>query len=156
MVTKKKIRVPGLHPKQEEAHYSTARFKVLACGRRFGKTRLGTAQCVRTVILQPGARLWWLAPTYKMVEPGWRALCAMTGQIQGITIRVIRFVSDTALPCPCALSGVSVQLAGHPGHFGSTSYNLPSSPGHRVHDLPDKFPNQFQGFSVGLRHGQSC
>jgi len=76
-----------LHPKQEEVQRSTARFKVLACGRRWGKTRLGTVAVMRTVVAKPPSRLWWIAPNYKLVEPGWRALKEIATQIPGTTIR---------------------------------------------------------------------
>src|SRR5579859_3682451 len=81
------IRLPPLHPTQEEVQRSTARFKVLACGRRWGKTRLGTVAAMRTVLSQPKCRLWWIAPSYKLVEPGWRALKMMAAQIPGSTVR---------------------------------------------------------------------
>lgn len=60
------------HPGQTEVHGSPARFKVLACGRRWGKTRLGVNECLD--VAAQGGRAWWIAPTYKMSEVGWRPL----------------------------------------------------------------------------------
>ena len=53
-------------------HAHPARFKVLACGRRWGKTRLGVNECLD--VAAGGGRAWWVAPSYKMSEVGWRPL----------------------------------------------------------------------------------
>ena len=53
-------------------HNSPARFKVLAAGRRWGKTRLGVFECLDAA--SQGKRAWWVAPTYKLGEVGWRPL----------------------------------------------------------------------------------
>ena len=62
------------HPGQKEVHQSPARFKVLAAGRRrrWGKTRLGVNECLD--VATQGKRAWWVAPSYKMSEVGWRPL----------------------------------------------------------------------------------
>jgi len=60
------------HAGQSEVHRDTARFKVLAAGRRWGKTRLGVSECLDTAA--QGGRAWWVAPSYKMSEVGWRPL----------------------------------------------------------------------------------
>ena len=39
------VSLPPLHAGQREVAQHPARFKVLSCGRRWGKTRLGTALC---------------------------------------------------------------------------------------------------------------
>ena len=69
---------------QKMVHDSQARFKVLACGRRWGKTRLGVNECL-TVASDRG-RAWWVAPSYKMSEVGWRPIRRMTSQA-GCSIR---------------------------------------------------------------------
>ena len=51
---------------------STARFKVLSAGRRWGKTRLGVWLCLATAMR--GGRAWWVAPTYAMALEGWKDL----------------------------------------------------------------------------------
>lgn len=73
------------HAGQWEVHESSARFKVLDCGRRWGKTRLGVMECL-TVAAQ-GGRAWWVAPSYKMSEVGWRPLRRMASQIPNAEIR---------------------------------------------------------------------
>jgi hypothetical protein len=51
---------------------SNARFRVVACGRRFGKTTLGQLEIIR--IASNAGRCWWLAPTYDMAGQVWRDL----------------------------------------------------------------------------------
>jgi len=61
-----------LHAGQMPIWASPARFKVLACGRRFGKTELGKRLILELAIA--GAQCWWLAPTYGMAGQVWRDL----------------------------------------------------------------------------------
>lgn len=72
------------HPGQREIHEHPARFKVLAAGRRWGKTRLGVFECLDTA--SKGGRAWWVAPTYKMANVGWRPIQRLGVQI-GAEIR---------------------------------------------------------------------
>lgn len=66
---------------QQEVLLDPARFKVLICGRRWGKTDLGTiAACVghgpnleRRGALY-GAQIWWVAPTYPLADEVWGRL----------------------------------------------------------------------------------
>jgi hypothetical protein len=62
------------HPGQEPILKSEARFRVLACGRRFGKTTLGQIDILNRA--SDGQRCWWLAPTYQMASQVWRDLKA--------------------------------------------------------------------------------
>lgn len=64
---------------------SPARYRVMACGRRFGKTRLGSALCIKTAA--DGGRAWWVAPSYKMSEVGWRLIRRLAAQIPGADVR---------------------------------------------------------------------
>ena len=73
------------HPGQAEVHNSSARFKVLDCGRRWGKTRLGVMECLD--VAAQGKRAWWVAPTYKMSEVGWRPLRGLAAQIPHVEVR---------------------------------------------------------------------
>lgn len=80
MNVKPKIQInANPHPGQREVHTHPARFKVLACGRRWGKTRLGVNECLD--VAAHGGRAWWVAPTYKMSEVGWRPLRQMASRI---------------------------------------------------------------------------
>ncbi len=59
-----------LHAGQTPIWASPARFKVLACGRRFGKTELGKRLMLVHALC--GGQCWWLAPTYGMAAQVWR------------------------------------------------------------------------------------
>ena len=76
---------PHLHPGQQEVWNERARFKVLASGRRWGKTMLGSLACIDTA--KRGGRAWWVAPSYKMAQVGWRAIYRLCNQIPGAEIR---------------------------------------------------------------------
>lgn len=69
------IRIPyEPSPKQREIHESTARFRVVAAGRRFGKTTLAINELIRQALLHPAApggpvpRSWFICATYKQAE----------------------------------------------------------------------------------------
>lgn len=85
MTAKTTIR-PHLHPGQLEVHNNPARFKVLAAGRRWGKTRLGVNECIGVAV--DGKRAWWVSPSYKTSEVGWRPLRQLTRKIPGTEIRL--------------------------------------------------------------------
>lgn len=74
------------HPGQVEVHNSPARFKVLAAGRRWGKTRLGVNECLD--VASTGGRAWWVSPNYKMSEVGWRPLRQLSRRVPGATIKL--------------------------------------------------------------------
>jgi len=74
------------HKGQAEVHKHEARFKVLAAGRRWGKTRLGVNECL--TIAADGGRAWWIAPSYKLSEVGWRPLRRMGAKI-GAEVRKV-------------------------------------------------------------------
>ena len=85
MTAKTTIR-PHLHAGQLEVHNHPARFKVLAAGRRWGKTRLGVNECVGVAI--EGKRAWWVSPSYRTSEVGWRPLRQLSRKIPGTEIRL--------------------------------------------------------------------
>lgn len=77
--------LPPRHPGQRRVSKRRARFTVLACGRRWGKTRLGAALSVETAL--QGGRAWWVAPSYGMAAVGWRLLKQLAGQIPYSKVR---------------------------------------------------------------------
>ena len=79
------LTLPPLHEGQRTVWDEPARFKVLACGRRWGKTLLGSLACVAAA--HRGGRAWWVAPSYKMAQVGWRAVSRLGQQIPGAVIR---------------------------------------------------------------------
>lgn len=68
------------HPGQAEVHNDPHRFKVLAAGRRWGKTRLGVLECIAKA--SRGGIAWWVAPSYKTSEAGWRPLTQMCASLR--------------------------------------------------------------------------
>lgn len=95
------------HPAQLAIHRSTARFRVCACGRRFGKSRLAVLECLE--VAAAGKRAWWLAPTYKMTNVGWRPLQNLTRNIPGATISL----SEKTITLPGG-GEVSIRSADNP------------------------------------------
>lgn len=53
-----------LHPAQREVWEHPARFKVVAAGRRFGKTVLGTGKAIIKAASRPDANVWWVSPSH--------------------------------------------------------------------------------------------
>lgn len=81
-----KITRPPLHPNQRAIYDCPARFRPVAAGRRFGKTRGGTLECVEVAIA--GKRAWWVAPSYPMSRVGWRLIKHLAGYVPRVEIRL--------------------------------------------------------------------
>jgi len=79
------LELPQLHTGQREVWENPARFKVMACGRRWGKSRLGSLLCI--AVASKGGRAWWVGPTYPVASVGWRMIRRIAAQIPGIEIR---------------------------------------------------------------------
>ena len=92
---------PKLHDGQMKVWRHPARFQVMACGRRFGKSRLGALMCIS--MAAQGKRAWWIAPSYPMAAIGWRMLKRLALQIPGVAVREM----DRQIALP---SGGSVQV----------------------------------------------
>lgn len=82
------VRLPALHRRQQAVHDSPARFRVLVCGRRWGKTMLVLA-CALEQALQ-GKRVWYVAPAYPMARVAWRELERWGGQLAAKGLCVVR------------------------------------------------------------------
>lgn len=72
VVDEDQVAITGLHRGQLEVARSSARYLVLACGRRWGKTVLASALAWYAALR--GGRVWWVAPTYPLTRVGWRLL----------------------------------------------------------------------------------
>ncbi len=70
-----KLRIPRPHAAQRHVMQNAARFNVLACGRRFGKTRYGLIRSLRPLL--DGRPIAYFAPTYKMLTEFWREAVEM-------------------------------------------------------------------------------
>ena len=84
-----RIVLPPLHPGQVVIDKSRKRFKVVVCGRRFGKTTYGVRQCIKGA-LSTGGLYWWVAPSYKVAAIGWKMLKLIGHQINQVTPVEIR------------------------------------------------------------------
>ena len=62
-----------LHAAQKEIANAKERFRVVACGRRFGKTTIGL-RAAFSYARRGRKECWWLAPTYGNALQVWRAL----------------------------------------------------------------------------------
>jgi hypothetical protein len=62
------------HPKQEEFHRSNARWRILNCGRRWGKTECAVAEGARLSFKEPKQRGWIVAPTFPLSREDDRVL----------------------------------------------------------------------------------
>ena len=79
------VKFKQLHPGQAQVWDDPARFKVVACGRRWGKTELGKTLLLEQTVGAKG-RGWWLAPTHQMASQVWRDLKATVRSAPGIAI----------------------------------------------------------------------
>lgn len=70
------ITLPYPHPLQVAVLTNPARFKVLACGRRWGKTTMALIWAVERAIR--GRLIWWVLPTFPMSTEVWRILKTAT------------------------------------------------------------------------------
>jgi len=70
---------PDLHDGQKIVARSPARFRLLAAGRRWGKTRLAVLEALKVGL--DGGRAWWVAPSYPMAREGWRPLAKLAATV---------------------------------------------------------------------------
>lgn len=72
--------LPVLHPGQQQIVDEARRFNVLACGRRFGKTKLGIDLVIDRAL--DGYPVGWFSPTYRMLGEVWKEIVETTKPIQ--------------------------------------------------------------------------
>ena len=79
----------SLHSAQFQVFRSAARFKLVVCGRRWGKTYLGAVAAITQAA--QGKRVWWVAPTHSIGLEGFRAvLDALQSLVQKGLVEVKR------------------------------------------------------------------
>ena len=73
------IELPALYPLQQQIADDKTRFKVVACGRRAGKTML----CVEIAFLKAfeGKRVWWVAHNYSTAGIAFRMALTLVNQL---------------------------------------------------------------------------
>jgi len=62
------------HEKQKLFHKSDARWRILNCGRRWGKTECAIAEALRLSFKKSMQRGWIVAPTFPLSQEDWRTL----------------------------------------------------------------------------------
>ncbi|MBN1200624.1 MAG: hypothetical protein JXJ20_02090 [Anaerolineae bacterium] len=92
------------HPGQIDILRHPARFKVVACGRRFGKTETGKILLIERAL--DGLTGWWISPTYRMADDVWRGLKASLSGVWRVKCEDMRRIE---LPG----GGVIVVRSGH-------------------------------------------
>lgn len=77
------LQQPTLHNAQSQIAKDTHRFRVVNCGRRFGKTLLSVWEMFGFAIAKPDARVAYVAPTYQSARDiAWNELKRITRPIQ--------------------------------------------------------------------------
>lgn len=109
------ITLPKLHTGransggQLEIAQHPARFKVVMCGRRWGKTILGVFLCFKCGF--EGGRAWWVAPNYKIANEGWVELKKLVRQInESLPYKIEIRESDRQIAFPAQLGGGLVEV----------------------------------------------
>lgn len=62
------------HDGQEAVRQSDARFRIVACGRRWGKTKLAAHELFEASFNNPDSLNWWVAPDYRIADIGFNKL----------------------------------------------------------------------------------
>lgn len=93
------------HEGQIPLHASTARFRVICCGRRFGKTVAAANEVCRFACEHHDTLTWWVAPTYRQARIAYRmikrALAAVTRRASDTELR-IELLNGAVVECRSA------------------------------------------------------
>lgn len=88
------VQLPPLHPAQDEVRRSPARFRVVDCGRRWGKSLLAVLLAMETAA--KGGAVWWIAPDMNRLAPGTKIAHKLTYPLraQGVYWKLTKAKSD--------------------------------------------------------------
>jgi len=114
------IHLPKLYPLQEYVARRDARFKVLSCGRRWGKTRMCANIAFETAA--KGKKVWWVAPVYSQSMIGWRLLIMIVMQLPKEMDIVINIADKTIIFPNGGL--ISFKSADHPENLRGEGLDL--------------------------------
>jgi phage terminase large subunit-like protein len=103
-------KLPPPHVNQQRILDDRRRFRVVACGRRFGKTEVGKREILTRA--SAGKQCWWVAPTYLMADQVWRDLVAAVEGTPGVVVTQKTYRIDFAEG-----GMVAVRSAHHPDHL---------------------------------------
>lgn len=70
-----KVQLYTPHSGQIPLHECETRFRVMSCGRRFGKTLAATNEIAKKALEKPYSLNWWIAPTYNQCGIAFEMLC---------------------------------------------------------------------------------
>jgi len=73
------VKLPKRHPGQQRIHAAPGRFKVIMCGRRYGKTKDGCRWIADGALA--GETCGWFAPQFKVLGDAWRELLDWLGPV---------------------------------------------------------------------------
>lgn len=62
------------HEGQKPIRESDARFRIVACGRRWGKTELAAHELFEDAAAESGVLCWWVAPDYRIADIGFEKI----------------------------------------------------------------------------------
>jgi len=75
MTKEQVIKIPySPHPAQKQFHSSKARFRILAAGRRFGKSQAAANEAIKFAVKKPHSVSWITAPVYAQAMISWRMI----------------------------------------------------------------------------------
>ncbi len=83
-VVESRVRLPEPHGAQRAILLDGSRYRVVCCGRRFGKTVLGLMAVVEGMVR--GWKCAWLAPSYRILSGTWREAVV---RLRGVTERKV-------------------------------------------------------------------
>lgn len=87
------ITLPTLHKTQRAVARSSARFDVVCCGRRWGKTTLAVDELVNRML--DGYEVVYLAPTYKMLAHVWRRIKSVVAVKSSGGVDLVKYKNET-------------------------------------------------------------
>lgn len=71
---REKIKLYSPHPAQWKIHKSNKRFRIVACGRRFGKSLMAANETTKYAYEHPREATWWVAPVYSQATIGFKMI----------------------------------------------------------------------------------
>lgn len=91
------------HSGQLLLHNCPARFRVMSCGRRFGKTLAATNELARKALTKNASLNWWIAPTYRQTEIAFNlltdALAPVLKKKPNLSKMRLELLNDAVIEC---------------------------------------------------------
>lgn len=106
------LTLPALHPGQEAVRDNPAQYRVVPCGRRWGKSRLVSA--LVTECAWAGGRAWWIFPSHVVARPGWQTLRDIGHQLNRQGAPVLVRETERALLFTASKGEVLIRSADDP------------------------------------------